>query len=239
MKAFFDYHPHYESFQLFAWQHIVTMLILLILGILIFVFKDQLRVPRRRIPICSVLACLLFIAYGALQLWLIAERAWDWKKDLPLQLSDSVVILAIVMLAMASERLFQFMYFAGLGSSLQAIITPDLGRFGFPHFRYFEFFVAHGGVVLACLFMVACYRYRPTLRSLWITFMIINGYGGLVFCLNKWLGANYLYMMKKPRSASLLSVLGPWPWYLLSLELVMLISFFILYCPFWLRQKTR
>jgi hypothetical integral membrane protein (TIGR02206 family) len=170
-------------------------------------------------------------------LWLINENAWSIRRDLPLQLSDLVVILAIVMLLTSSYKIFQFMYFAGIGSSIQAILTPDLGKFSFPHFRYIEFFVAHGGVVLACLFMVVAFNYRPTIRSMWVTILIVNLYAACVFFLNKFLGANYLYIMKKPGTASLLDYLGPWPWYLLSMELVMILSFYILYIPFRIKRK--
>ena len=42
---------------------------------------------------------------------------------------------------------------------------------------------------------------------------------------------------------SLLDFLGPWPWYLLSLELIALVSFFLLDLPWrlliWFRKKPQ
>jgi len=237
MEANFQFHSKLDSFRLFSVEHLVTMGIIFVLCVLLFVMRNELKKNGKRRLFRFSLAALLVVSDALQHLWLISENAWSIRRDLPLHLSDIVVILAVVMLLSKSYRLFQFMYFAGLGSSIQAILTPNLGKFSFPHFQYFEFFVSHGGVVLACLFMVVAFNYRPTILSMWVTILIVNLYAACVFFLNKLLAANYLYIMKKPRTASLLDYLGPWPWYLLSMELVMIVSFYILYSPFWIKRK--
>ena len=229
MYPYFQYHSKLDSFRLFSMGHLLTIGIIIFLCILLFVLR-KMRFFQ------FFLAYLLVASEVSQHLWLIIEKAWSIKRDLPLQLSDLSVLLAIVMLLVRSEKLFQFLFFAGLGSSIQAILTPDL-QFSFPHFQTIEFFVSHGGVVLACLFMVVAFRYRPTIRSMWVTILIVNLYAAGIFFLNKILGANYLYIMKKPGNASLLNYLGPWPWYLLSMELVMILSFYLLYSPFWIKKS--
>ncbi|MBD1382320.1 YwaF family protein [Metabacillus arenae] len=237
MKPFFEYHSKLDPFRLFSMEHILTILIIFILCVLLFVFRSQIKRQERFFRFTLVI--ILLGADVLYHFWLMYENAWSPKSALPLHLSDFAVILAIIMLLTKSYRLFQFMYFAGIGSSIQAILTPDLARFSFPHFQYIEFFVSHGGVVLACLFMIVAYNYEPPMRSLWITVIIVNVYAGCVFLLNKLLGANYMYMMKKPGAASVLDFLGPWPWYLLSLELLMIVSFYLLYSPFWVKRKDK
>ncbi|MED4226935.1 TIGR02206 family membrane protein [Neobacillus cucumis] len=236
MHAFFKYHSNLHSFRHFTVEHFLPLGIILVLSALLFIFRNMLKEKSKRRYLSFFLAILLFFSTTLEQTWLLYEHAWSLKRSLPLQLSDLSVILAILMLFIPNNKLFQFMYFAGLGSSIQAILTPDLGRYSFPHFEYFEFFVSHGGVVLACIFMVLVYNFSPTLQGMWVTTLIVNIYSGIVFLLNKWLGANYLYIMKKPKSASLLDYLGQWPWYLLSMEMVMMLSFYILYSPFWIKR---
>jgi hypothetical integral membrane protein (TIGR02206 family) len=236
MRPYFEYHSKLELFRPFSREHLITIVIIFILSLLLYIFRKRFKEKGNRKVFRYTLAFVILGANVWYHLWLVSENAWTAKKALPLQLSDLAAILAVVMLVTKSERIFQFMYFAGLGSAIQVILTPDLYKFSFPHFLYFQSFVSHGGVVLACLFMVWAFGYRPTTRAMWVTILIVNLYAGFLFFVNKVLGSNYMYIMKKS-GMSVLNALGPWPWYLLSVELLMIVSFLILYSPFWIRQR--
>jgi hypothetical integral membrane protein (TIGR02206 family) len=231
MGKYFQFHSDLVAFRTFSNEHLITIAIILVLGILLLIYWKKFQKTWIR----NILIFLLLTADVSQHVWLIMEHAWSVKRDLPLQLSDLASILAVVMLLTKSKKLFQFMYFAGLSSSIQAILTPDLGNFSFPHFQYIEFFISHGGTVLACLFVAAAYQYTLTHRSLWVTVLIINVYAICVYVANTFLGSNYLYIMEKPKNASLLEYLGPWPWYLMAMELVMVFSFYLLY---WIHRKA-
>jgi hypothetical integral membrane protein (TIGR02206 family) len=78
--------------------------------------------------------------------------------------------------------------------------------------------------------------YRPTLKSLWKTFLVTNAYMLIIAPINLLLDGNYLFICRPPDTPSLIDYLGPWPWYILSLEIVGLLFFFVFYAPFGIKD---
>ena len=125
---------------------------------------------------------------------------------------------------------------------MQALLQPDIGPYGFPHYRFFQFFVSHGLIVTVSLYATVSFRYRPQLRSVWRVFIITNIYMAFIALFNWLTDGNYLFICHKPETASLMDFMGPWPWYIITLELMALISFMLYYSPFglydwWLRRR--
>jgi hypothetical integral membrane protein (TIGR02206 family) len=80
--------------------------------------------------------------------------------------------------------------------------------------------------------MSAVEGYRPTWRSIRKVLLGGNLYLLLVGLINWMLGSNYLFIAHKPETASLLDVLGPWPWYILVMEALALVMTLLLYLPY-------
>jgi hypothetical integral membrane protein (TIGR02206 family) len=96
---------------------------------------------------------------------------------------------------------------------------------------------AHGLIIIAMVYMTAIEGFRPTWKSLWKTMLLINIYLVVVTGINVLLGSNYMYTLHKPATASLLDHMGPWPWYLLSGEMVALAMFTLLFLPIVLSDR--
>ncbi|MEK3808567.1 TIGR02206 family membrane protein [Bacillus sp. FSL H8-0547] len=234
VEEYLQYRPGGDKFSLFSAEHIWTLVIISVFILGIMLLKKS-WMPHQQ-PIRLALAAVLFLALITHQIWLLSEHAWSAASALPLHLSDLSVILAFIMLINGSEKLFQFLYFAGIASSVQALLTPDLGTYHFPHFQYLVFFISHGTVILAVLVMLMAFSYKITFRTVWVCVLIVNLYAAIIFAVNKWLGSNYMFLMKKPEGVSLLNVLGKWPWYLIWAELIMIVSFLLL---FWMYKRGR
>jgi len=123
------------------------------------------------------------------------------------------------------------------GGALQALLTPDIGAYNFPHFRFFQVFLSHGLIIVGALHMTIVEGNRPTGASLKRVFLWLNGYMIFVFLINLLVGGNYLFIMHKPETASLLDLFGPWPVYIFAAEGVAFITFFLLYAPFWVMDR--
>lgn len=129
------------------------------------------------------------------------------------------------------------MYFLGIGGATQALLTPDAGIYGFPHFRFFQVIISHGAIVTAAIYMTFVDGYRPYRASLGRVALWGNIYMVVVGLINWVLGSNYLFIARKPDTPSLIDLLGPWPWYILSLELVALVLCLLLYLPYLIRDR--
>ena len=184
-----------------------------------------------------VLAAILLIDELGWHLWNIFAGRWSIQTMLPLHLCSALVFVAAIMLINKNYTLFEFVYFLGIGGALQAFLTPDAGQFGFPHFIFFQVLISHGAIVTAGIYMAVVEGYRPTWQSVKRVVVGMNVYMVLVGIVNWAIGSNYLFIARKPDSASLMDFLGPWPWYIISLEVVGLVMILLLYLPF-ARQKA-
>lgn len=163
----------------------------------------------------------------------------NWADLLPLHLCDVSLIMAIIALATLRRLPFEFAYFFGIGGTLQALLTPDLVA-DFPTFEYFAFFAAHGATLVAVACLMAGYRLHPQPGAILRMVYAGNAYVVLAAVVNILTGANFGYLRSKPEGGSLLDHLGPWPWYILSIELIGFMTVLILDLPFlWQRRRSR
>ena len=78
--------------------------------------------------------------------------------------------------------------------------------------------LSHGLLVTGGLWVVTVERWRPTARSLAAVLLGLNAYALVILWFNMRIGSNYLFLARKPESASLMDFFPEWPWYLLILE---------------------
>ncbi|HEU4965007.1 MAG TPA: TIGR02206 family membrane protein [Bacilli bacterium] len=230
-----------EHFHWFGTGHVIALLVIGFAILCLYVFRRSLRHPTANRATRYALAAILGLSQISLDAWFAFGGQWTLDYNLPLQLCMIALLLSIWMLLTRNHTIFEFTFLAGMGGALQAILTPDIGMYVFPHYRVMEFFIAHGAILAACFFMVFVEGYRITLRSIWKSFLILNVCAAIAGIANWLTGGNYMFLAHKPVAASLLDFLGPWPWYIVSLEGVALVSYFVFYLPFllvaWLEKK--
>lgn len=224
-----------EPFAVFSSVHIATLCILAFLNILLILWLKKAAGETAILRFRYILGGFLLFNELFYVLWSVGSGSWSLDYSLPLQLCDAAAFLAAFMLFKSHYSSFEIVYFLGLGGSLQALITPDLA-YPFPHCIYFSFFLGHGAILTAISYMLLIQKYRPTLKSIGKTWIVTNLYMGLIAVVNTATGGNYMFLCRKPESASLMDALGPWPWYILSLEAVGMVIFFLCYLPFGIRR---
>jgi hypothetical integral membrane protein (TIGR02206 family) len=157
---------------------------------------------------------------------------WTASTSLPLDLCDLALVIAAVTCSWPRWQLgVELTYFWGLAGTLQGVVTPDLSV-SFPHLEFFEFVVGHLGIVIAALYLVVGLRRAPRPGAVPRVLAVTLAYTALVGVIDWLADANYMYLARVPGRTSLLSVLGPWPWYIGSAAGVAVLLFLILDAPF-------
>jgi hypothetical integral membrane protein (TIGR02206 family) len=141
------------------------------------------------------------------------QGTWSPQYTLPLQLTDAVSLAAILALWTRRVLLAELTYFWSLSASLQALVTPDLAQ-NFPSVFYFTYFTYHVGAVVAACLLVFGWRLYPRPGAAWRVFAMTLAFAGIAAIGDLITGGNYMYLRQKPVHNSLLSVMGPWPWYI-------------------------
>lgn len=226
------------SFEMFSAAHYAALLAAAVVFAWIVMQRRKLRVPSVNRKFRWALASVLISCEVALQASYMIEDEWSYG-SLPLQLCSLTLLLASALLMTGSKRLYDIVFFLGLLGALQALITPNLDQ-GFPHFRYFHFFIAHIGIIAAGLFVIAVERYRPTYKSVlnaWIWLHILAVPAAAVNYLTGY--TNFMFLARKPGTASLLDMLAPWPWYIIQLEIVVIVLCLLLLWTVALLRKMK
>jgi hypothetical integral membrane protein (TIGR02206 family) len=179
-----------------------------------------------------MMALILWTNEIAWHYWNLAYGRWTIQTMLPLHLCSILVWLGGWMLVTKSFKIYEFMYFMGIAGAIHALATPDIGIYGFPHFRFFQTFISHGLIVTSAIFMTVVEGFRPTWKSMIRVFVWMNLYALAIYFVNDYLGSNYLMINHKPELPSLLDLLPPWPIYVLYMEAIGIVSMLILYIPF-------
>lgn len=152
---------------------------------------------------------------------------------IPLNMCNYTMILAALMMILKSRKIFPLVYFWSIGA-IFAILTPDV-FYAFPNPQNISFFITHFYIYFSIAYGIKYFGYSINFADFKKAFVYLNGIMFALFFLNLLIGSNYMFL-RYPAPNSPMELLGPWPYYIISLEVVMVILFSILYYPY--RKKN-
>ncbi len=210
-------------------ERILTLLIISVLGCLVLLACRCW--PQSRRAWLGRALTLSLVGYAVtIYLRMAAAGELSLSYALPLELCHCVMLASVVSLVRPNRFASEIVYFCGLAGTVPAMITPDIGR-GFPSWDCVQFYWAHGTVLLVVVYLLVGQGFRPQRSSMWRVLAAVNMYAAVVGAIDAAFGWNYGYLCEKPVHTSLMDYLGPWPWYLLSLEAVAVVAFWVLDLP--------
>lgn len=223
-----------RPFQFLGIPHLLTLLLIVLLNF--FLLRDRKRDEKARTRTRWALAIVLWVNEALYHVWNVYYGSWNIQEHLPLHACSILIWLSGFMLIKKNRNIYEFAYFMGIGGALQALLTPDIGIYGFPHFRFFQTFISHGLLVTGAVYMTVVEGFRPNWKSLLRVMVVMNIYMLIVLGINSLIGSNYLFVSRKPPGPTLLDALPEWPVYLLYIEGIGLFLFLLLYLPFLIKD---
>lgn len=212
------------EFVAYGPSHVAVLVVFTIgAGLLVWIGRRQTeaqaRLFGRGFALVILAAFLVALIYKAIR--------FDLQTSIPLQLCDIAELIAAVALWSQRRWAFGITYFWGLLLSSQALLTPDIGTPqegapDFPHHLFLTFFTLHVLVVWAAIYLTWGRRRRPQWGDFRLAVIVALGWVAFTLTFNTLTGTNYGYLSRKPPTASVLDVLGPWPLYVVA-EIVIVI----------------
>jgi len=90
---------------------------------------------------------------------------------------------------------------------------------------------SHSLIVTSGFWVVFVEGYKPTLKDMWTSLLALNLFAIPVYLINITIDSVYLYLGKKPETASLMDFFPEWPWYFFILEGLLIIIMIGMYLP--------
>lgn len=217
------------NFQLFGTVHLAILGAVVVLAGVFALIQRRLTPGTRwlRLGLGSLLLLDSLVYYG----YLAYRGQLTFPDHLPLELCDASLFLTIFALFTLNRAVYDLAYYWALAGATMALLTPNLWE-PFPSFGTIQFFVDHGLIVASVLFLAWSRLMRPRAWSVMRAMLVLNILAVFIGAFDYFYKTDYMYLRAKPRNASLLDLLGPWPWYIAATEFVALLLFVLLYLPF-------
>ena len=222
-----------REFSAYGPSHLVVLAVFAI-GAVLLVWIGRRQSESQARLLGRVLAVLIVAAFGVALVYKLIRPHLD--TSVPLQLCDVAELTAAYALWSQRHWAFVLAYYWGLVLSSQALITPDIGTAeegapDFPSHLFLTFFTLHVLVVWAAIYLTWGQGNRPRWRDYRFAIIVTLAWAAITFTFNAITGTNYGYLNRKPPTASLLDVLGPWPVYLLAEIAIVLIVWALMTWP--------
>jgi hypothetical integral membrane protein (TIGR02206 family) len=199
-----------------------------VVGAVLLVWVGRRQTDAQARLLGRVLGAVTAVIYAAIVIYtLIPPSVWS----VPLQLTDLATMAGAYALWSQRQWAYALTYYWGLVLSTQALISPVLTGPDFPDYRFLAFWAIHLLVVWAAIYLTWGRGMRPRWGSFRFVVVVTAVWAAVTFTFNSIAGTNYGFLNRKPATASLLDVLGPWPIYIFTATTLIVIAWALMTWP--------
>ena len=205
-----------RPFMAFGLSHGVVIVVLAAVAAALVVLGRRYRDTSTELLLSRVIAVVFAAFLVPVEVYWLLPGQEGMIHSLPLSLCDLAAMATLWALWSHSPTAFALTYYWGLTLTSQAFLSPELNGPDFPSLQFLSFFGMHCLVLWAAIYLTWGAGLRPDWRSYRIALLVTVGWVAVMLVFNYVAGTNYGFLNAKPTATSLLDLLGPWPWYILS-----------------------
>ena len=236
-----------RAFVPFGRQHLIAIAVVAAVCLGVALRFRVARSPTEVAAVGAAIAAVLWANEYTYHWYWFTIGAFTITNNFMLHMCGLAIVLIPFLFTLEPGRgrqyLFEIIYFWGLGGAVQALLAPDIGQHGFPELKAFAFFISHGLICAAAVYMIAAKKMSLTFGSLVRALVATNVATLLVYLVNLAVAAvppyevgNYFMIGYPPPTGSVIDVFsdlfGPSPRYIVGLEAMALLVFLLIYLPF-------
>ena len=226
-----------ERFVAFGTSHQVALAILVVVAVALVVIGRATRGTNRGDRFGKGMAVAMLLTTIPLQILYFMPSNWNLQTTLPIQLCDLGSFLSAYALWTHRPWAVGLTYYWGLTLTTQALITPDVASV-FPDPMFILYWGMHMAFVWAAVYLTWGVGLAPTWHTYRTSLAITAVWAVLIFTFNVVVGTNYGYLNAKPKSATILDLLGEWPTYLLAEAVILTVVWALTTWP-WVAMDGR
>ncbi len=227
-----------NKFVAFSYMHWYPILIASLFMISSIIVAKYWLSERGKVLFGTALAIIPPMCVLSRVMFTSMEGTFNIQEELPFHLCRLLAFILPFVIYYKNKKWFGITYFFTIVGTLQALLTPDLPQAA-PHYSYASYWILHGVLIYLPIYCIVVFGFKINKRDFINAIIAGNIYLVLTLIINFAIGSNYFYTSHKPPSASLLDILGPWPWYILSVEFLTIFMFVVAWMPFWYGKKKK
>ena len=236
----FDYEWYYTNIASFLSIFVVLIICYSILN-LYYVKKNKLE-----LKITQLLGVLILARFLSSQIYQLYFGIWDPSHSLPFHLCGISELASGLLLIKYNQSIYEFLLLLGAPGAIWSFLTPQINLLeqgaGFynPTFMYVNYFISHAAIIFTPLYLTFILSKRPRPLSYFKVFInsniILVPLASIVniiiyYSFENYKSVNYMYLMARPEAENPF-IIGGWPWYILSIEIVGFLHMILIYYLF-------
>ncbi len=225
------------NFKNYGPEHLVCFIACVVIIVLVLYLGKNKWNEQQQILYITIL-CALGAGFQLFKVFYKYDvGSFQMESDLPLHLCNLMILAMPFIMWFKDKIMWGITFFWIMAGCAQSLFTPTLTE-SMPHFEAIRYWSVHAFIILGALYGLIVYGYKLTIRDAIKSVIGLNILAALLYPINIALGSNYMYLNAKPAGTTFYDLLGPWPYYILVLEFIIVLIFSVILIPFyWSKLK--